>query len=146
MSVKTNSPVLAQGLCWMYHWLDQPASVYVEQRGGRAYYQLNLARRCRSARRVSTCARTRPRSAGSSEPAEDSEFVFDLETESGVFCAGVGRVVVHNSERRGLEFVTRKVTHAAARSSSASPTSWRSATSTPSATGATPGTTSRRCG
>ena len=33
----------------------------------------------------------------------------------GHFCAGVGRVVVHNSERRGLEFVTRKVTQAAAR-------------------------------
>ena len=33
---------------------------------------------------------------------------------SGRFCAGVGRIVVHNSERRGLEFVTRKVTHAAA--------------------------------
>jgi GDPmannose 4,6-dehydratase len=41
--------------------------------------------------------------------------VFDLETESGVFCAGVGGIVVHNSPRRGLEFVTRKVTwHAAA--------------------------------
>jgi GDPmannose 4,6-dehydratase len=41
--------------------------------------------------------------------------VFDLETESGVFAAGVGRIVVHNSPRRGLEFVTRKITwHAAA--------------------------------
>ena len=48
------------------------------------------------------------------EPVEESEFVFDLETESGVLCAGVGRVLVHNSERRGLEFVTRKVTHGAA--------------------------------
>jgi GDPmannose 4,6-dehydratase len=48
------------------------------------------------------------------EPVEDSDWVFDLETERGCFCAGVGRVVVHNSERRGLEFVTRKVTHAAA--------------------------------
>jgi len=35
--------------------------------------------------------------------------------ESGVFAAGVGRLVVHNSPRRGLEFVTRKVSwHAAA--------------------------------
>jgi GDPmannose 4,6-dehydratase len=43
------------------------------------------------------------------------EWVFDLETESGIFCAGVGRIVVHNSPRRGLEFVTRKITwHAAA--------------------------------
>jgi GDPmannose 4,6-dehydratase len=41
--------------------------------------------------------------------------VFDLETESGVLCAGVGRLIVHNSPRRGLEFVTRKITwHAAA--------------------------------
>jgi GDPmannose 4,6-dehydratase len=47
-------------------------------------------------------------------PVADSEFVFDLATESGRFCAGVGRVVVHNSERRGIEFVTRKVTHGAA--------------------------------
>jgi GDPmannose 4,6-dehydratase len=44
-----------------------------------------------------------------------NEWVFDIETESGVFCAGVGRLVVHNSPRRGLEFVTRKITwHAAA--------------------------------
>src|SRR6202042_1666667 len=46
---------------------------------------------------------------------EDDEWVFDIETESGVFCAGVGRAIVHNSPRRGLEFVTRKITwHAAA--------------------------------
>jgi GDPmannose 4,6-dehydratase len=49
------------------------------------------------------------------DAAGDDEFVFDLETESGVFCAGVGGIVVHNSPRRGLEFVTRKITwHAAA--------------------------------
>ena len=42
-SIKTNSPVLAQGLCWMYHVSGQPSSVYVEQRGEKTYYQLNLA-------------------------------------------------------------------------------------------------------
>jgi GDPmannose 4,6-dehydratase len=113
MSVKTNSPVLAQGLCWMYHWLDQPASVYVEQRAGRAYYQLNLA-----AVQVGTKGAHLRKDPAEimriGEPVEDSEFVFDLETESGVLCAGVGRVLVHNSERRGLEFVTRKVTHGVA--------------------------------
>jgi GDPmannose 4,6-dehydratase len=114
MSVKTNSPVLAQGLCWMYHWLDQPASVYVEQRAGRAYYTLNLA----SAVRVGASGQHLRRDPAEirriCSPVEDSEWVFDIETESGYFCAGVGRVVVHNSERRGLEFVTRKVTHGAA--------------------------------
>jgi GDPmannose 4,6-dehydratase len=114
MSVKTNSPVLAQGLCWMYHWLDQPASVYVEQRAGCAYYTLNLA----SAVRVGASGQHLRKDPAEirriCEPAEQSEWVFDLETESGTFCAGIGRVVVHNSPRRGLEFVTRKVTHGAA--------------------------------
>ncbi len=115
-SIKTNSPVLAQGLCWMYHVNEQPASVYVEQRGERTYYQLNLA----SAARVGAKGqhlRKNPaevrRIAGALVP--DEKWTFDIETESGVFCAGVGRVVISNSPRRGLEFVTRKITwHAAA--------------------------------
>jgi GDPmannose 4,6-dehydratase len=115
-SIKTNSAVLAQGLCLMYFNQGQPASVYVEQRAGRTYYQLNL----RSAVRVGAKGAHLLRSpsevrrvATSTVPSD--EWVFDLETESGVFCAGVGRLVVHNSPRRGLEFVTRKITwHAAA--------------------------------
>ncbi len=115
-SIKTNSAVLAQGLCWMYHVNEQPASVYVEQRGEKTYYQLNLA----SAARVGAKGqhlRKNPaevrRIAAASVP--DEEWTFDVETESGVLCAGVGRLVISNSPRRGLEFVTRKITwHAAA--------------------------------
>jgi GDPmannose 4,6-dehydratase len=115
-SIKTNSAVLAQGLCLMYFNQGQPASVYVEQREGRSYYQLNL----RSAVRVGAKGRHLLRSPSevrriATSAVPDDEWVFDLETESGVFCAGVGRLVVHNSPRRGLEFVTRKITwHAAA--------------------------------
>jgi GDPmannose 4,6-dehydratase len=112
----TNSPVLAQGLCWLHHLEHQPASVYVERRGAAAYYRVNLA----SAVHVGMKGQHLRR-----DPAEvcriveldgaDDEWVFDLETESGTFCAGVGRIIVHNSPRRGLEFVTRKITwHAAA--------------------------------
>ncbi len=114
-SVKTNSPVLALGLCWLYHLEGQPASVYAEHRAGATYYQLNL----RSAVRVGAKGQHPAK-----DPAEvrrvvrlegEEEWVFDLETESGVFCAGVGRLIVHNSPRRGLEFVTRKISwHAAA--------------------------------
>jgi GDPmannose 4,6-dehydratase len=115
-SVKTNSPVLAQGLYWLYAVDGRHASVYAEQRGPRTYYQLNLP----SAVRVGAKGQHLRR-----DPAEvrkvveaqvaDDEWVFDLETESGVFCAGVGGIVVHNSPRRGLEFVTRKISwHAAA--------------------------------
>jgi GDPmannose 4,6-dehydratase len=115
-SIKTNSAVLAQGLCLLYFNQGQPASVYVEQRAGRTYYQLNL----RSAIRVGAKGQHllgNPSEIRRIVPATvpDDEWVFDLETESGVFCAGVGRLVVHNSPRRGLEFVTRKITwHAAA--------------------------------
>jgi GDPmannose 4,6-dehydratase len=115
-SVKTNSAVLAQGLCLLYFIQGQPASVYVEQRDGRCYYQLNLRSAVRvggkGAHLVRSPAEVRHATAAT---VPDDEWVFDLETESGVFCAGVGRLVVHNSPRRGLEFVTRKITwHAAA--------------------------------
>jgi GDPmannose 4,6-dehydratase len=115
-SIKTSSPVLAQGLCWMYHLTGQPASVYVEQRGEKTYYQLNLA----SAVRVGAKGqhlRKNPAEVRQVKPASvpDDDWTFDLETESGKFCAGVGRLVISNSPRRGLEFVTRKITwHAAA--------------------------------
>ena len=115
-SIKTNSAVLAQGLCWIYHVNEQPASVYVEQRGEKTYYQLNLF----SAARVGAKGqhlRKNPAEVRRVTEANvpDDEWTFDLETESGVFCAGVGRLVISNSPRRGLEFVTRKITwHAAA--------------------------------
>src|SRR6185436_7314570 len=86
-SVKTNSPVLAQGLYWLYALDGRQASVYAEQRGPRTYYQLNLP----SAVRVGAKGQHLRR-----DPAEvrkvveaqvsDDEWVFDLETESGVFC------------------------------------------------------------
>jgi GDP-D-mannose dehydratase len=115
-SIKTNSPVLAQGVCWMYHVNEQPASVYVERRGDKVYYQLNLA----SAVRVGAKGqhlRKNPAEVRQIVPAcvPNDEWTFDIETGSGMFCAGVGRIVISNSPRRGLEFVTRKITwHAAA--------------------------------
>jgi GDPmannose 4,6-dehydratase len=42
------------------------------------------------------------------------KWLYDLETTSGKFMAGVGTIVVSNSPRRGLGFVTQKVTYAAA--------------------------------
>lgn len=46
--------------------------------------------------------------------AGDDEWVFDIETEAGVLSAGVGRLVIRNSPRRGPEFVTRKISLAVA--------------------------------
>ncbi len=52
----------------------------------------------------------------------------------------------HESPRRGETFVTRKITRAATRIKLGLQESCFSATSTPNATGASPATTSRRCG
>jgi GDPmannose 4,6-dehydratase len=117
MSTKTNSPVLAQGVCWMYAIQGQVASIYAEHRNGATYYQLNLPSLAavRTGSGKGQHLRKDPAEIRRIVEVEDpGEWVFDLETESGRFCAGVGRMVVHNSPRRGLEFVTRKVTHAAA--------------------------------
>jgi GDPmannose 4,6-dehydratase len=115
-SITTNSPVLAQGLVYLYGLEGRQVSVYTEPREERGYYRLNIASAVPAGAKGQHLRK---------DPAEvrriadltcnDDEFVFDLETESGMFCAGVGRLVVHNSPRRGLEFVTRKITwHAAA--------------------------------
>lgn len=111
ISIKTNSPILAQGLCLLYFSFGLKSSVYVEHRMDRNYYQLNVLKNS------TNCARTK-------DPAEirkvvedvaPDDWVFDIETSSGVFCAGVGRVIVHNSPRRGETFVTRKIIRAATR-------------------------------
>ncbi len=109
--ITTTSPLLAQGFVWLYADQGRQCAVAVEPCGEYNRYQLTLttahpgqqaSRPDATIRRIATA------------PAAD-EWVFDLETGSGVFCAGVGRVLVHNSPRRGLEFVTRKIAHGVAR-------------------------------
>jgi GDPmannose 4,6-dehydratase len=63
----------------------------------------------------------------------------------GLFAVS-GILFNHESSRRGLEFVTRKISDGVARIKLGLTTSCGSATSTRSATGASPATTSRRCG
>lgn len=115
-SVKTNSPVLAQGLCWLYCLDGRPASVYAQPRGDKLYFQINLPAPVPVGARGQHLRKdpAEVRRARVLRNATD-EWVFDLETESGVFCAGVGRLIVHNSPRRGETFVTRKITRALAR-------------------------------
>jgi GDPmannose 4,6-dehydratase len=115
-SVKTNSAVLAQGLCWLYANQRRVASTYLEQRNGRNYYQLNLATSTPLGEKGQHL-RKPPEAIRRITPATsmDDEWVFDLETESQKFMAGVGRLVVHNSPVRGETFVTRKITRGLAR-------------------------------
>jgi len=114
-SIKTNSALLAQGLCWLYANQGRACSVYVEHRGERSYYQLNLFSNETIGQKGQHLRKPASEVRCIADAPAPEEWVFDLETESGVFCAGVGRLVIHNSPRRGLEFVTRKITNGAAR-------------------------------
>src|SRR4051812_44582977 len=117
--VKPNRLVLAQGLAWLYQIDGQVCSVYAEHRKGRVSYQLDVPSPVPVGAKTAHLGKdpAEVRRVVELAPPDSTydDWVFDLETDSGVFCAGVGRVVVKNSPRRGREFVTRKITwHAAA--------------------------------
>ena len=109
---KTLSAVLAQGLCWLYANQGRACTVAVAYQGEQAVYELEFGAPALAGHERRSAAATVRRIT---TPAAGEEWVFDLATDSGHFCAGVGRVIVHNSPRRGLEFVTRKISHAVAR-------------------------------
>jgi GDPmannose 4,6-dehydratase len=114
-SITTNSPVLAQGLVWLYALQSRTVSVYTERRQDRVYYRLNIATAVPAGAKGQHLRKDAAEIRHIVPIEEPDEWVFDIETESGRLCAGVGGIVVHNSPRRGLEFVTRKITwHAAA--------------------------------
>jgi GDP-mannose 4,6-dehydratase len=110
-STKTNSALLAQGLCWLYANQGRACSVYLETRNGRSYYQLNIGTDTPAGEKGQHLRKepSEVRQVAAFETEAD-EWVFDLETGTGVFMAGVGKVIVHNSPRRGETFVTRKIT------------------------------------
>jgi len=108
----TNSSTLAQGLIWIYNNIGKKVSIYVEHRNEAMYYRVNVMQPNKKGNHRRKNPDAVRKITKSNSPYE---WVFDLETESGVFSAGVGRLIVHNSPRRGETFLTRKVTLAAAR-------------------------------
>jgi GDPmannose 4,6-dehydratase len=114
-SVKTTSPVLALGLYWLYANQGRPPSVEAEAHGDRTDYQLHLPTE-EPGGQPGLHPQVAPATARRIEAAAaQPEWLFDLETGSGTFMAGVGPIVVKNSPRRGLEFVTHKITDGVAR-------------------------------
>jgi len=116
---KTNSPVLAMGLWWMTRKaLGQEVVLNVDvgpaERPG-PFYSMNL----RSPNSVGNKgAHLRKDLAEVKRVVEEPHFdgwLYDLTTESERFHAGVGELIIHNSPRRGKEFVTRKITDGVAR-------------------------------
>ncbi len=116
---KTNSPALAMGLWWMARKaLRQECVLNVDvgppERPG-PFYSIDL----RSPNpRGDKGAHLRKDLREVKRVVEDPHFdgwLYDLTTQTQRFHAGVGEFVVHNSPRRGKEFVTRKISDGVAR-------------------------------
>jgi GDPmannose 4,6-dehydratase len=114
-SFKTNSAVLAAGLYWLaLTTLNQRAIICVYQREERVYYQVNLNSPAVPGNKGQHL-RQPLEEVVKAEPINYQGWLFDLATTTGTFHAGIGQGWIHNSPRRGLEFVTRKISHAVAR-------------------------------
>jgi GDPmannose 4,6-dehydratase len=112
---KTASAVMAAGLYWLaLNTLNQRAIICVEDRDGRVYYQINLNSPSRQGEKGQHLRRPLEQVV-KAEAVNHKGWLFDLATTSGTFHAGVGQGWIHNSPRRGLEFVTRKVTNSVAK-------------------------------
>ncbi len=115
---KTSSPVLAAGLWWLASQVvDQKLTLnvdMVERRGVLYhYYSINLGVDGGS---IKGRHLLKPNNEVKMVRQEDyTGWLYDIETASGTFHAGVGNIVIHNSPRRGREFVTRKIATGAAR-------------------------------
>ncbi|MAG16005.1 hypothetical protein CMO88_03010 [Candidatus Woesearchaeota archaeon] len=112
---KTNSPSLALGLWWMTEKaLNQKLTLNLEERDGKHYYSMNL----RSPIVVGSKGQHLVQDSLSIlkvTPVDYTGWLVDFATDSGTFHAGVGKALIHNSPRRGMEFVTRKVSDAVAK-------------------------------
>lgn len=115
---KTNSPALATGLWWLASKaLGQQPILNIDvgppERPG-PYYSMNL-RTPLITGKGAHLRRDRAEVKRIVPLPQYDGWLYDFTTTSGKFHAGVGECIVHNSPRRGLEFVTRKVTDAVAR-------------------------------
>lgn len=115
-SFKTSSPLLAQGVLYLIHrFSNQTFNINTFLQNNRIYHQVNLH------------SDINPNNFGKhlkKNPIElkkmfnidnlDPQHVYDIETSSGKFMAGIGNLIIANSPRRGPNFVTRKITKAVA--------------------------------
>jgi GDPmannose 4,6-dehydratase len=115
-SFKSNSPILCQGLLLvMSEIASQDYNINVFKQNGKEYHQINF-NSDKYGNRGShlKLSRVELKKIIDSDD-KDNCYVYDIETDCGFLNAGVGTMVVGNSPRRGDNFVTRKITKAAAR-------------------------------
>lgn len=112
-SFTTNSSVLALGLWYLVNkCLKLRITLHPEFRSDKLYYHINI----NSDNNKKGQHLKKPLNEIKKIKISEYEgWLFDLETESGTFSAGVGLTWIHNSPRRGETFVTKKIVRAACR-------------------------------
>jgi GDPmannose 4,6-dehydratase len=113
---RTTSPTLAAGLVWLARTaLGRRVSVYQQPGalGGGDSFLINLSSGMTVGNKGAHLRKPQDE-VRAVEHRPYRGWMCDLATETGRFSAGVGFVTVHNSPRRGLEFVTRKISHTVA--------------------------------
>lgn len=106
----TNSPTLAAGLWYMMDSLGFRVISCPEERGQTIYFKLNVNSNALNKGNMGKHLIKNIKEITKLSRINYEGWLFDLETDSHTFSAGVGKTWVHNSERRGEEFVTRKIT------------------------------------
>jgi len=104
----TNSQVLVSGLWYLFNKLGYRLTLHPEFRDDKIYYGINI----NSNNVKGNVGRHLVKSLNEIKvikPLDYTGWLFDLETESGTFSAGIGSTWVHNSPRRGETFVTKKI-------------------------------------
>lgn len=113
----TNSATLAAGLYWLYgNTLDrQRCTIYDIIHNGETYYNILIGAPGGGKDSIGENMQESLEEIIRTSLVNYKGWVYDLATETGTFHAGIGQGWIHNSERRGIEFVTRKITDGVAR-------------------------------
>ena len=111
-AVKSNSALLIQGLYFISKVaLNLTSTFYTFKQNGNEYFCLNFNKQNS---KIGQHFLKNKYEVVKNYEVEKEKWVYDIETENGEFQLGIGNIVVSNSERRGFNFVTRKISYGVA--------------------------------
>lgn len=107
----TSSATLCLGLIYVFKSLyNQTVKCKTEIRGDERYYYVQLGTDKTNCSNGQHLKKDKDQIVKLEETTNPDGWFFDIQTESQTFATGANLVKVHNSPRRGKEFVTRKIT------------------------------------
>jgi len=119
-SFGTTSPLLAQGVLLLIDSIrKQTFNANVRMQDGKPFYKINLHSDINT--KKGQHLKRDPKIIKKIMKIQPSNYVYDIETESGCLNAGIGTSIIGNSPRRGGTFVTKKITDYINRSDGSEP-------------------------